>query len=222
MNVKIFNIDWDNLNDINLHIQKLKSRKNHLETSLKIKPSKNDIEILKFDAMNRIISTNIDELYNNYELSEDRKYYVYCHLNPEKPVIVKGRPNALVAFSATLGMNYLPFYVGKGSGDRYSNVTRNETHKKVVQYLKQREKEPIIHIIKDNLIEKEALSLESKLIDIYGLDIYGGYLTNLDEGANVFHRRNSYKEDYKTITQSRINFLEFKKKAEINRNINTN
>lgn len=108
----------------------------------------------------------------------------------------------------------MPFYVGKGSRKRVNDINRNETHRKVVQFLKEREKTPETFIIKENLSEKESLILESKLIDIYGLEIYGGYLTNLDEGYKFSERRNKYKKDYEIVCgKYRTNFLLFKRKG---------
>jgi len=53
--------------------------------------------------------------------------------------------------------------------------------------------------IKTNLSELAALSLESKLIDVFGLLPNRGYLTNLDEGVRPQERRNLYKTAFQTL-----------------------
>jgi hypothetical protein len=46
----------------------------------------------------------------------------------------------------------------------------------------------------------EALILESKLIDMFGLIASGGKLVNLDEGVNSKERRLKYKEALQEIS----------------------
>ena len=103
-------------------------------------------------------------------------------------------------FAATLGMELIPFYVGKGVGDRAYDLNRNETHRKVRQKLQQFGQEVSVKILKSGLTEMEALILESKLIDMFGLIASGGKLVNLDEGVNSKERRLKYKDELREIS----------------------
>jgi hypothetical protein len=51
------------------------------------------------------------------------------------------------------------------------------------------------------LTEKEALMLESKLIDIFGLTSFGGWLVNLDEGTSNKKRKEIYMDDYINVNK---------------------
>ena len=106
-----------------------------------------------------------------------------------------------IAFASTLGIESLPFYVGKGEGNRAYDLNRNESHRKKRQFIEQTGKQVQVLILKDNLTEVEALMLESKLIDIFGLKSYGGWLVNLDEGVNNQSRKQIYIDDYVNINK---------------------
>lgn len=105
----------------------------------------------------------------------------------------------ITSFAASIGMKHIPFYVGKGTGNRYKDLNRNETHRKIRQKLNKFNKDIEVEIVKDNLTEKEALILESKLIDIFGLLPNGGRLVNLDEGIKSEERKSRYIEDLSVI-----------------------
>jgi NUMOD3 motif len=95
------------------------------------------------------------------------EYYVYQYIDP---------------------ITKLPFYIGKGSGDRmYRHLqetkenTENRKKYAVIKGLQNKGYEPIIDKIADNLTEEEAYNLEAELIEKYGrrdLD-EGGILTNI-------------------------------------------
>jgi hypothetical protein len=51
-----------------------------------------------------------------------------------------------------------------------------------------------VKIIKENLTEMEALCLESKFIDIFGLMSKSGRLVNLDEGLKSKERQMLYRD----------------------------
>ena len=128
-------------------------------------------------------------------------YYVYAHLNPLQNL--KPTKNGYDAFAATLGMGYKPFYIGKGIENRAYELNRNENHRKIRQLLKTESKEIVVKIINSDLFEDEALIIESKLIDIFGLLVNRGILTNLDEGICPFVRRTYYKSAYNKLLKSR-------------------
>jgi len=199
MKIKTIEIDYDSLEDIGKWINILKSQYSTLRKS--IDPdftTKNDRIKKEFNACNEIINTDITKIYSNLELDPDKKYYVYAHCDSGFKIALK--KNSKTTFAATLGMKYVPFYIGKGTGNRAFDLNRNESHRKVRQKLHSLGKEVDVFIIKDNLSELEALCLESKLIDIFGLlSQRNGYLVNLDEGINSKERKELYWKPLSTI-----------------------
>lgn len=95
------------------------------------------------------------------------KYYVYALIDP---------------------FTQHPFYIGKGSGERYK-VHLNETFKNtenkkkyaIIKSIRNKGSEPIIIKLLDNISEVNAYELEANLIQYYGRrDIdEGGILTNI-------------------------------------------
>lgn len=124
-----------------------------------------------------LLKQNWEHLYQNYSLDKENKFYVYAHTDISKPN---------VNLSRQLKIPGIPFYIGKGTNNRAFDLKRNQGHgkkiKEVLQYIKL--EKDIVHIIKDNLTEIQALILESKLIYFFGT-IYGtrkkGVLYNLNE-----------------------------------------
>ncbi len=190
--MKKFELDWDDLDSVRKVFNQSKSRyfelKREQDKSLTRKERLADI----FLACNEILTTDISSVYATLKLDPEKKYYVYAHLDTTKK-IAPG-VNAMTTFAASLGMEYFPFYVGKGTYTRCDNFNRNETHRKVIQKIKRAGKDPIVFKIKEGLSESEALQYESKLIDIFGLIPQAGYLSNLDEGVNSDERRLLYKD----------------------------
>lgn len=143
-----------------------------------------------FDSILKIANANISSLYDN---TGPKIYYVYVHCNPLVCLNIKDNPRHLYA-ATQLSLTSAPFYVGKGTGDRFNDLNRNEGHRKVRQFLKKKNKEIEVIKIKEELSEGEALALESKLIDIFGLNSISnrGLLVNLDEGHQATTRRTMY------------------------------
>lgn len=117
-------------------------------------------------------------------------YYVYCYLNPTKPI------------DLDLGFYHFkqtPFYIGKGCKNRKDQSLKDifsekSTNKQMIEEIKDirlfHSKEPIVDIVLDNLTEKQAYILESYLIDYFGVEslsnrINGRYTSLLQEGLDI-------------------------------------
>jgi hypothetical protein len=154
-----------------------------------------------FDACNRIYNTDITHLYEEGDLNQ--KYYVYAHCDPNHKVAI-GK-HGITTFAATLGLTHRPFYIGKGQNNRAYELDRNDSHRKYRQKIQKSNKDVVVQIIKEELTEVQALAIESKLIDIFGLIVDRGYLVNLDEGKNNKIRRSLYTNDLMDIGRYSIN-----------------
>lgn len=132
-----------------------------------------------------IINEYYDSTPNNFG-----NHYVYFHCNTLKPLFVKNDLKHLFLALKFPGMQYEPFYVGKGVGNRAYNLHRNDSHRKIRSNLIKYKKDIEVFIAEKNLDENSALLKESYLIDILGLISLSkhGILTNLDEGINSFNR----------------------------------
>lgn len=99
-----------------------------------------------------------------YPCSEvNGSFYVYAHIDTgvTKPFCTL----------EDFGGNYkgIPFYIGKGTGDRAYDLNRNQGHgKKLRQVIEKNGKDNLVKIIFNNLSEQKALELESKLIFFFG------------------------------------------------------
>lgn len=194
--IKTFNVDIESIDECNRLINILKSHIGNIKHK-QGQRSKNDSIKIKFDACYEIINTDITDLYEDINFNEARNYYVYVHCDPTASIALK--KDGVSTFGATMGMTHLPFYVGKGTGNRAFELDRNETHRKVRQKLKLFDKDIKVTILKEGLTEKEALMLESKLIDIFGLISIGGRLVNLDEGIKSSERKQKYNKYLKEL-----------------------
>lgn len=153
-----------------------------------------------FEACFSILDKDISKLFPSCDESK-REFYVYVHLNPLLPIYVN-KKTPVLNFAASIGMNCTPFYVGKGTGGRAEMKDRNETHRKTLQKLKESGKEHDVFIVRKGLNESQALQLEAKLIDIFGLIVYGGFLCNLDESIARRERREMYRTALMKIHKS--------------------
>ena len=191
-----FSVDWNSPESIDEVLKKLKSRNAQLKKESGDLKRKTKTEMLNeaLDCINSIIETDISHLFN--EGSEEKDYYVYAHCDESRKIdIFSKRPREF--FAASIGLKYLPFYIGKGRGDRYLKEGRNGYHNIIKT---QRSNYNIDkRKIKNNLSEKEALIYESKLIDIFGLMPFGGLLSNIDEGQNHEQRKIIFKKELEII-----------------------
>lgn len=102
-----------------------------------------------------------------YADNEKRNYYVYYHTDITKDDISFSRDK----YEESVKFVGLPFYIGKGTGDRYLNLhSRNSAHRKRIEALNKIgiEKDKICFKLFENLTEREAFALESKLISFLG------------------------------------------------------
>lgn len=194
--MKTFTVDWDDYAALSILGNQVKCRLGEINPN---RVSRKEKTRKTIDLCKSIYDTDISEVYSQTALDVTPMYYVYAHLDTSKSIAI-GR-HGVTTFAATLGMDYFPFYIGKGTGNRWCDLNRNETHRKVRAKLTTLEKEPKAIKILDGLTEMEALMIESKLIDIFGLIPYGGLLVNLDEGINRDERRHLYRSEFDQLRQ---------------------
>ena len=121
------------------------------------------------------------ELYPNAD--GERRFYVYAHVRPRSHIITVRPPDG----SEAMVLPGVPFYIGKGCGDRAFKLARNEGHgaqlREIVQTGAGVEPGNVAHIMRSNLTEAEALRLEAQLIYLFGTKFelgIKGTLVNLD------------------------------------------
>lgn len=194
MGKETITVDWDSLEDVTKVFRKSKTRFFQLKRESGDGISKKVRKRAIFDACCTIMNTDISSLYADRILDQQPKYFVYAHTDPLRKIAVGFA--GITTFATTLGMQHFPFYIGKGTGERHLGFNRSETHRKMIQKIEAIGKEPIAVVLRRGLTESEALQMESKLIDIFGLIPQSGFLANLDEGVQPQERRKFYMESY--------------------------
>lgn len=194
--MRIIEVDEFSEKDLLLKMNLLKSLLGTLRKGSGCKPHKERHQEF-VDACNKIWVTNLLHLYG-YESKLDRtRSYVYAHCDSSKPL---QKFNALHDFLLSIGLTHLPFYVGKGVGDRWLDVNRNDTHTKMKQKIAALGVSITPCKIIEGLTDYQALAYESKLIDILGLRVNGGHLVNLDEGKLRKDRHKLYTDSLVVIS----------------------
>jgi len=116
-------------------------------------------------------------------LLEDKRFYIYCYLDPRKPGIYNFNGTCLL---------FEPFYVGKGHGDRKFHHLYNANNVKFnskplinkIRKLLSLGMRPIICDLFNYLTEKEANDKEVAAIKFFGRrDLGRGTLLNFTDGG---------------------------------------
>ena len=193
--MKIIEVDWDSPSNIKKAISQLQFRRKNLLRKLgyveiKFNSSKYNMDNL-LPLFEDIWNTDLSSIYSNTGL---KSYYVYAHCNPLQKLSSKQDIKQLF-LALKFNLEYIPFYIGKGTGGRLNELNRNDSHRKIRQSIKSKEKDIVPIKLLDNLTEGKALEYEAKLIDILGIISLSKYgmLVNLDESTEALTRRSLYK-----------------------------
>lgn len=132
-------------------------------------------------------------------------FYIYIYLDPTKS-------NKYIYNEYKF--NYEPFYVGKGKNRRCYDIKkgRSKYFKNKINKIKRFGYEPIIIKLYDNISEKKAFELETKLINKIGRknNSTGPLLNIIDKNRGI----NGYKHSKKILDKIKMNFFNIQKKFE--------
>lgn len=103
--------------------------------------------------------------------------------------------------------NGVPFYIGKGKGNRcfvhlkpwHLKHDTNRLKVNIINKIRKNGEEPIIEIIKKGLTENEAFQIETEQIKLYGRIENGGLLANMSdggEGQSGYHHTDELKQSF--------------------------
>lgn len=196
MDKKIFEIDMTSIVELDSVIKQLVKIKKSLINAAPEKNIKQEQRVASdrkmYESINSIYDSVITDIYKDIDDNIVSDYYVYFHCDPTYPIsAIKDAKNL---FAALIGLTHRPFYVGMGCGDRCYDTTRNDSYAKKKQQLSRNKTNILIMKHSSGLLKSEALALESKFIDIFGLISYSpfNWLVNLDEGKDKDARRDLY------------------------------
>ena len=131
---------------------------------------------VRINLLGRLLCQDWSGLFREEDLTA--KYYVYAHIEPSvKHLIVNKRYGGPI--------KGVPFYIGKGTGDRAFDLKRNQSHGKKIDQLRNEgvRDADIVHVFRRCLTERQAFEMEAKLIYFFGTVYEGGRdgtLLNLD------------------------------------------
>lgn len=209
--IRTIEVDWNDPSSLKKAIGKLQYRRKEKLRELGydqiyFNGSKYNLDHI-LPCFNKIYDTDISDLYEN-ATDETKKYYVYAHCNPLKPLDIKNNLKHLFLASKFSSLRFEPFYIGKGFGNRCNDLNRNDSHRKIKKNINKFNKDVNVELLIENLTEKEALIHEAKLIDILGLRAISnfGLLCNLDEGVSSVKRRKKYNDTMITRILERNGF----------------
>lgn len=175
---KKFDIDWDDPKDIKKYISILQLRRKNILREYGYNEVNFNGSKYNLDNLLPLFQTFFD-----YVVPEKGNNYVYFHCNPLKKLNIKSDIKHIFLASKFPNLNYEPFYVGKGNGNRAFELNRNDSHRKIRNQINKfgKEIEPIIII--DNISENCSLSYENIFMYILGLRALSnnGILVNLME-----------------------------------------
>jgi hypothetical protein len=175
--------------------------KQHANKSKSVKPIPDGkvTYVKRIKYIEFVITQNWKYLFDGQMLDDEKKYYVYAHCDP-----------TITTYDISKKINIagVPFYIGKGTGDRAYDLNRNQGHgAKIREVLRKCVSERnIVRIIRDNMSELDALELESKLIYLFQT-VYenqvDGMLFNLDLGRRPDFNEEVEAAQQKVITRKR-------------------
>lgn len=128
----------------------------------------------RLSEFGELINQDWTDLYPKGDGCQEKKHYVYAHVTKMQRTLNVGEFN----------FPGVPFYIGKGVGDRAFDLKRNEGHGVELRNLLSSGRLPkdIVFMVKDGMTENEALCLEAKLIYFFGTrfdEVHNGVLVNL-------------------------------------------
>lgn len=112
---KIFEADWDYLKEVHRLFCQARNRYFELKRVETGTPTRNERYRKLYDACGTIMAADITAVYKDQVLDSAAKYYVYAHLDTTHRIAPNKHPITTFA-AAEFGMQYFPFYVGKGMG----------------------------------------------------------------------------------------------------------
>jgi len=194
---KTFDIDYDDPKDLKKFIVILQKQRKELLRKLGydeiyFNGSKNNVNKI-LPLFEQMLQTNL----GYEEKNTTNNFYVYFHCNPLKNLNIKSDVKHLFLASKFSQMRYVPFYVGKGTKDRYLELNRNDSHRKIRSQILKFKKDIVPIKVIENLSESQALEYETKFMDILGLIMLSknGMLVNLDEGKENNKRFIRYNDE---------------------------
>lgn len=199
MKKSTFTIDVDDPEDIKKHIKMLQRRFHNL-MSKTFKCEKISFGVSNANVFDILpIFEHIIKLpYPNKQNVSVGNYYVYAHCDPTQKLDISRDIRELV-LASQYNLSHLPFYIGKGIGNRCNDLNRNEGHRKKRSKILSVNKEVKIVKIFENISEDEALFEEQKLIALLGLSSLNknGLLVNLQTDKSILeyflHSVSSFK-----------------------------
>jgi hypothetical protein len=178
---KIIEVDFDDPKDLKKVISGLQIRRKDLLRKLgfneiRFNGSKYNIDNILPEFNRMLDSVNIESGDN----------YVYFHCNPYRKLDVSGNVKHLFLASRFNNITHEPIYVGKGIGDRYLDLNRNDSHRKIRSIIRRKGQDLIPVKIIENISERTALELENVFMYSLGLKALSQYglLCNLIENDN--------------------------------------